>query len=84
MTDAPKRRGAGRVKPPSKNAHPFVHFISDNNKMSYRNLSKKSGVHFSTVRRWRYYGTRPLLFEMEAALNAMGYDLLIVKKENEG
>ena len=76
-----QKRNGGRIKPNIKGVHPFINFIADNKTMSYLELSKKSGVHHSTIRRWRHDGRRPLLIDVEAVINTMGYDLVPVKRE---
>lgn len=73
--------GQGNWKPPMSGVHPFVRFISENNKMTYQELAKKSGLHYATIQRWRHHGTTPLIGDIEAVLNAMGYDLIIKERE---
>lgn len=73
--------GQGNWKPPKSGVHPFVRFISDNNPMTYKELAKKSGLHYATIQRWRHSGTTPLIGDLEAVLNAMGYELVIREAE---
>lgn len=73
--------GRGQIKPPADNAHPFIKFIANNNPITYRELAKKSGVTASTMQRWRYHASSPMLMDLEAVLNAMGYKLTITRIE---
>lgn len=73
--------GRGRLKEPLSNVHPFVKFVAANNPMTYQALSTKSGVHYSTIQRWRNHGNTPLLADIQAVLMSMGYDLAIIEKE---
>lgn len=72
--------GQGNLKAPSSGVNPIVRFIHDHNDMTYLELAKKSGLHPCTLTRWRTQGIAPLLGDIEAVLNAMGYDLVPVKR----
>ena len=72
--------GRGRVKPVASGVNPLVRFVHDNNPMTYRALAKRSGLHATTIQRWRYTGMEPSLGDIEAVLNAMGYDLKPVRR----
>lgn len=52
-------------------------------KISVNELSKRSGVHLRTIQNWIYGIAEPSLSNAEKVLNAMGYQLQIVKIEEE-
>lgn len=73
--------GQGNWKPPMSGVHPFVRFISDKNQTTYQELARRAGVHYNTIQRWRHKGNSPSLGDIEAVLNAMGYELVIKEAE---
>jgi len=76
--------GRGRVKPVASGVNPLVRFIHEHIPMTYRDLARRSGLNPSTMQRWRYTGMEPSLGDIEAVLNAMGYDLMPVKRATQG
>ena len=74
-----KKKNGKAPKPPSPKAHRFVKFIFENSKMTTEELATKSGVGRGAFCRWKT-GTFPKLFELEAVLQAIGYDLAVVRK----
>lgn len=50
--------------------------------MSMRALARKSGVSFQALSKWEQGGRGPLLLNFEAALNTLGYELCIKKRED--
>ena len=78
----PKKKNGKAPKPPSPKAHRFVQFIFENSKMTTEELATKSGVGRGAFCRWKT-GTFPKLFELEAMLQAIGYELAVVKKYSQ-
>ena len=71
----------GRLAVPSK-ADPLVRRLFqllNSQRTGLSEVDEKSGVNRRTISSWRYY-TCPTLGNFKAALNAIGYDLVIVKK----
>ncbi|MCI8459417.1 MAG: helix-turn-helix transcriptional regulator [Clostridia bacterium] len=63
----------------------MVEFLQEERKrqhVSIKTLSKLSGVGEGTIGNWIYCGFTPTLDNFQKVLNALGYDLSIVKKEN--
>jgi ribosome-binding protein aMBF1 (putative translation factor) len=48
---------------------------------SQEDLAKKAGVSSSAMRKWRSGDRSPKLSEIEAVVNALGYELKIVERE---
>lgn len=64
------------------NTHPLVkHFflLKEQHEVSTRDLERTSGVSKSTINEWQWRCS-PQLVSFEAALNAMGYELRILKR----
>lgn len=75
--------GRGRVRTPDSGCNPLVKFVHENiGDMTYKELAKKAGIHVVSLQRWRYNGVSPLLGDIEAVINAMGYDLVPVKRRD--
>lgn len=70
----------GMLKAPRSGVNPLVRFIADHTDVTYTDLAKRSGLHPGTLTRWRTSGIEPRLGDIEAVLNAMGYDLKAVKR----
>lgn len=52
-----------------------------NSKLSFKKISDLSKVSNRTIEKWIYKGVMPSLDKAEKVLNALGYELKIVKKE---
>ena len=83
LMDRNKRGGtwAGRIPVPPK-AHPLVkQFIKlcNRHSTSLRGVSQESGVAQKTLSDWRYR-RQPLVGNLQAALNALGYELVIAPR----
>ena len=72
--------GRGRIKQLTSGVNPLVRFIHEHNEMTYRDLAKRSGLHATTIQRWRNAGMEPSLGDIEAVLNTMGYDLVPMRR----
>lgn len=62
----------------------MISFIREERKrqrMSIRELSELSGITVGAIRHWEYGGVMPTVDNFQKVLNALGYDLYIVKKE---
>lgn len=77
-----------RIRPPERGASPFIdRFVEIMNwsRCGFRDLSERSGLHYKTLEGWRrpHKGgarpSQPKLDDFEAALNAMGFRLAIVR-----
>lgn len=71
------------LKRPVENSHPIIKLLYETLEkrgMSYSDLSKKSGINLSTVSNWKYK-SNPTLLNLEAALNAVGYDLKVEERK---
>lgn len=77
------RLSGRKPKPLSKHAHRLVRFIDEKLETKYAALSEVSGVGDTTIAGWRLLGSDPKLSLIEAVLNAMGYDLVAVKRKGE-
>jgi len=72
--------------PPSrkKPVHPFVQWmwvtINDQGK-SQQDVADASGVSASAMRRWRTGEREPSLQAIEAVVNALGYDIVLRRRE---
>jgi len=51
------------------------------NKISIKALADMSKIHFKTIEGWEYLGYEPTIEKYDQALNALGYELTITKKE---
>ena len=47
--------------------------------VTYEDLSNKSGIGANTIRKWRKNDSSPKLVDIEAVLQALGYQLVAVK-----
>lgn len=79
---------AGRAcfKRPLDSVDPLLHELSnmlEDNAGFIADICKRAGVCRSTVQRWMHEGKDPKLSYFKAMVNAMGYELLIVEKEND-
>lgn len=69
-------------KRPVVNNHPLVKLVYsqlDDQNISYNKMAKLSGVDVSTFSNWKFKCS-PTLINIEAVLNALGYDLKAVKR----
>lgn len=67
-----------------KGANPLIGFLfkqMNEQGITMKQLSKKSGVHNATIGRW--FRHEPTMLNYEACLNVLGYNLKIVKKETK-
>lgn len=70
-------------KPALKGVHPFVKFLDEHRTMTLTLLGEKAGIDYKSINRWRLKGHPPRLADIEAVLNVLGYDLVLVKR-NKG
>ena len=67
----------------NKAVHPFIRFIwrkMNEELWSQEDLAKRAGVTSSAMRKWRRGERNPRISELQAVINAMGYDLVIREK----
>ena len=60
--------------------HPFIRFIwrkMNEELWSQEDLAKRAGVTSSAMRKWRRGERNPRISELEAVINALGYNLII-------
>jgi transcriptional regulator with XRE-family HTH domain len=81
-------RAYQRQKEPRKGmaVHPLVYWIwSEMNKQraSQEDVATRSGVASSTMRKWRVGVRSPRIMELEAVINALGYQLAVRKKKDD-
>jgi hypothetical protein len=69
-----------KPKPVAETAHPLVKLVFEESNMKYSALARKIGIQHSSMMGWRLLGADPKLSLIEAALNAVGYDLVAVKR----
>ena len=79
---------AGRAcfKQPLDTVDPLIHELSvllEDHAGFIADICKRAGVCRSTVQRWMHEGKDPKLSYFKAMVSAMGYELLIVEKEND-
>jgi len=75
-------RWAGRLKIPAK-AHPLVREMFEllnDQRMVISDIADKSGVRAGTISDWRYRRS-PTVVTFEAALNALGFELVIRRRK---
>jgi hypothetical protein len=82
MTDRTHLVGR-KPKPPHKDAPYLVRFIHEHAEEKFASIASLAGVDKQTLVRWRLYGGDPKLSTVVAVLNAMGYDLVPVKREQK-
>lgn len=66
--------------------HPFIYWIwTEMNKQcaSQEDIAKRSGVSSSTMRKWRLGVRSPRVMELEAVINALGYQLAVRRKKDD-
>lgn len=69
------------------NIHPLVrrlYNLADHQRVSFEKLAKKAGVEPITISTWGHRTAirrEPRLYNFEAVLNALGYKIVIVKRE---
>lgn len=56
--------------------------LLDSLPVTYTEVARIAGSHFVTIHRWKSGVHSPRLTEIEAVLDAAGYELKIVKKED--
>jgi transcriptional regulator with XRE-family HTH domain len=69
--------------PEGKGVHPFVRWIwkrMNIDEWEQELLAKRAGVTSSAMRKWRRGERNPRISELQAVINAMGYDLVIREK----
>lgn len=72
----------GRKRTLADNVHPIVKVIFDEmeaSRISTRRIGEITGYHSATIRRW-YQGQPAMLFGVSDVLDALGYDLVAVKR----
>jgi len=79
---------AGRAcfKQPLDNVDPLLHELSvilEDHAGFIADICKRAGVCRTTVQRWMHEGKDPKLSYFKATLNALGYDLKIVRKRDD-
>lgn len=68
-----------------RNGHPAVQFLFNQmfeQRMTQADLAEKTGFAYDTLKHWRLY-TMPRVNDLDAALNAMGYELKAVRKKKK-
>lgn len=85
----PLRECRGVVAPKlgkfTKHTHPFVVFIWREiikRNVSLSSVAESAGIERSNIHKWRKTPKGPYLLQIESVLNALGYELKIVEKEN--
>lgn len=76
-------RWAGKLPIPPR-AHPKVRRLFElmnETKTMIADVAQRSGLHGQAISKWRY-NRNPTLPNFEAALNALGYELVIRRKED--
>ena len=61
----------------------MVNFLREERKrqhISIKTLSALSGINSRTINNWEYCNVMPPIDKLQKVLNALGYDLRIVKK----
>lgn len=65
--------------------HPIVRWVwtqINHQRASQEDVSQRSGVSSSTMRKWRDGVRSPRLLELEAVINVLGYKLKVVMEED--
>jgi hypothetical protein len=78
-----RSRWAGRLKIPPK-AHPLVRQLFEllnDQRVVISDIAEKSGVQAGTISDWRYRRS-PTVVTFEAALNALGFELVIRRRKD--
>lgn len=68
-----------------RNGHPAVQFLFAQmfkQRMTQADLADRTGFAYDTLKHWRLY-TMPRVNDLDAALNAMGYRITVVKVKND-
>lgn len=68
----------------SRHAHPSVAFLWREimkQKVSLSSVAEAAGVERSNIHKWRNSEKGPYLLQIEAVLNALGYEFKIVRRE---
>ena len=74
-----------KPKLPQSGAHPLVHFLWSQiieQQTSQEDVAARSGVSSSAMRKWRRVNRVPRLSEIEAVLNALGFNLAVVPDDS--
>ena len=74
------------LQPPSRRhpVHPFVHWMwntMNDQAKSQQAVAEQAKVSASAMRRWRIGDREPSLQGIEAVINALGYELVIRRRE---
>lgn len=77
-----------RMRPPADNKfiHPFVRWIwteMNYQRASQEDIAARSGVSSSAMRKWHQGINSPKLMDIEAVVNALGYDLAIKPRRDD-
>jgi len=77
-----------QLLPPSRKRpiHPIVHWMwstINDQARSQRDVADEAKVSAAAMRRWRNGEREPSLQAVEAVVNALGYDLVLRKRERE-
>jgi hypothetical protein len=75
-----------RRAPTPSNHHPLLKeffLLCDASPLTYAQLAKRAGVAESQIGKWRTRANHPRLPNFDAALQALGYQLQIIKIEKE-
>lgn len=68
-----------------RNSNPMVKFLFNQmfeQRMTQADLAERTGFAYDTLKHWRLY-TMPRVNDLEAALNAMGYEMIAVSKNRK-
>ena len=71
------------AKPASERAHPIVRRLMNEaieRRILDEALASKAGFSVNTMRKWRHGINQPSIGNVEILANALGYDLVLVKR----
>jgi len=73
-----------KMRVPTKGHKAIIHLFNEMNhqQISASDLSKRAGLGFHTIWDWRDRRS-PSVNNLEAALNALGFELVVVKRKDE-
>lgn len=75
-----------RQKLPTRPVHPTVQWVWEeinNRALSQHDVAAQAGVSSSAMRRWRAGEREPSYQGLEAVVNALGYELVLRKRERK-
>ena len=75
------RCGGRQLRPPSPSVHPIIKWIwceIVRQDVSLMSVAKRAGFNSKTLRNWWSGKRSPALSDVEAVVNALGYDLTLI------